>query len=269
MSSTPEKAYGFTPVLSSPESLFTASSTLKSKVPPPCIPVSATPTPSTPLSRRIQAYAKFHLPEPTYNHSLRVYHYGLAIKRYAFPEWEFDDETYFLTCLLHDIGTTGENLRATKLSFEFFGGYLALDVLQHDRDDVEEKATAVAPRAQAESVAEAIIRHQDLRDVGSITAVGQLVQLATIFGILSTPLPSALLSMFPQNSQYSDNTGGHAHLIHEDTVTDVIEHYPRLKWSSCFARTVEEEVGLKPWAHTTVLGDFKGHILGNPFNRFE
>ncbi|KAL3484430.1 hypothetical protein BJX62DRAFT_54788 [Aspergillus germanicus] len=246
MSFTAEKTYGFTPVPSSPDTLFTTSSILKSRVPPPCIPVSATPIPSTPLSQRIQSYAKSHLPEPTYNHSLRVYHYGLAIKRYAFSEWEFDDETYFLTCLLHDIGTTGENLRATKLSFEFFGGYLALDVLQHD-GDAGEKGTAVAPRAQAESVAEAIIRHQDLRDVGSITAVGQLVQLATIF----------------------DNTGGHAHLIHEDTVKDVIEHYPRLKWSSCFASTVEEEVGLKPWAHTTVLGDFKGHILGNPLNRFE
>ncbi|KAL3452756.1 hypothetical protein BJX65DRAFT_154212 [Aspergillus insuetus] len=246
MSSTPEKTYGFTPVPSSPDTLFTTSPILKSKVPPPCIPVSATPIPSTPLSQRIQAYAKSHLPEPTYNHSLRVYHYGLAIKRYAFPEWEFDDETYFLTCLLHDIGTTSENLRGTRLSFEFLGGYLALDVLQHD-GVADEDGTVVAPRAQAESVAEAIIRHQDLRDVGSITAVGQLVQLATIF----------------------DNTGGHAHLIHEDTVKDVIEHYPRLKWSSCFASTVEEEVGLKPWAHTTVLGDFKGHILGNPLNRFE
>ncbi|CEL04874.1 hypothetical protein ASPCAL05998 [Aspergillus calidoustus] len=246
MSSTPEQTYGFTPVPSSPNTLFTTSSILESKIPPPYTPVSCTPIPSTPLSQRIQAYAKAHLPEPTYNHSLRVYHYGLAIKRYAFPEWEFDDETYFLTCVLHDIGTTGENLRGTRLSFEYFGGYLALDVLQHDQDD-DKKGRAVAPRAQAESVAEAIIRHQELRDVGSITAVGQLVQLATIF----------------------DNTGGHAHLVHEDTVKDVIERYPRLKWSSCFARTVEEEVGLKPWAHTTVLGDFKGHILGNPFNRFE
>ncbi|KAJ0426869.1 hypothetical protein BJY00DRAFT_271090 [Aspergillus carlsbadensis] len=244
MSSTAEQTYGFTAVPSSPETLFTTSSILSSKTPPPSTPVSSTPIPTTPLSQRINAYAKSHLPLPTYNHSLRVYHYGIAIKRYAFPEWEFDDETYFLTCLLHDIGTTKENLTGTRLSFEFFGGYLALDVLQHGGD---ENGTAVAPRAQAESVAEAIIRHQDLRDVGSITVVGQLVQLATIF----------------------DNTGGHAHLIHGDTVKDVIEHYPRLKWSSCFANTVDEEVGLKPWAHTTVLGDFKGHILGNPFNRFE
>ncbi|KAL2863373.1 putative urea hydro-lyase/cyanamide hydratase [Aspergillus lucknowensis] len=247
----PISEYGFAPVPANPSTLFTTTS----NPPPPFIPVSSTPIPDTPLARRIQEYARIHLPQPTYHHSLRVYHYGLAIKRHAFPssaeaeEWAFSDETYFLTCMLHDIGTTAENLRATRLSFEFFGGYLALDVLRNDKDNKagEGEGGAVAPQAQAESVAEAIIRHQDLRDVGMITAVGQLVQLATIF----------------------DNVGGHAHLVHEDTVKDVIEHYPRLKWSSCFASTVGEEVALKPWAHTTALGDFRGKILGNPYNRYE
>lgn len=41
----------------------------------------------------------------------------------------------------------------------------------------------VAPRDQAESVAEAIIRHQNLCTVGKITTVGQLLQLVTIFGM--------------------------------------------------------------------------------------
>ncbi|KAL2856454.1 hypothetical protein BJY01DRAFT_231326 [Aspergillus pseudoustus] len=246
MFSNTEKTYGFTPVPSDPTTLFETINLPSLPTPSPT-PVSTTPPPTTRLAQRIQQYAKSHLPEPTYNHSLRVYHYGLAIKRYAFPDWSFSDETYFLACLLHDIGTTERNLRATKMSFEFFGGYIALDVLQNDSDANDERGGAVAPREQAESVAEAVIRHQDLRDVGSITAVGQLVQLATIF----------------------DNVGNHAQLVHEDTVKDVIEHYPRLKWSSCFASTVDEEVSLKPWAHTTVLGDFKGHILGNPFNRYE
>lgn len=107
---------------------------------------------------------------------MRVYHYGLAMKKYRFPEWKFTDETYYLTCLLHDIGTTDKNLRKTKMSFEFYGGLLALDVLQTDGEAV------VAPKEQAESIAEAIIRHQDLCEVGTITVVGQLIQLATIFG---------------------------------------------------------------------------------------
>ena len=118
---------------------------------------------------------------PTYNHSLRVYHYGLAIKRHLFPSWNFTDETYFLACLLHDVGTTEEHLQQTKLSFEFYGGLLALEVLQKASTSSSDD---IAPRDQAESVAEAIIRHQDLCEKGQITAVGQLLQLATIFGAL-------------------------------------------------------------------------------------
>jgi hypothetical protein len=44
---------------------------------------------------------------------------------------------------------------------------------------------AVAPKDQAESVAEAVMRHQDLCEKGKITALGQLLQLATIFGTLA------------------------------------------------------------------------------------
>jgi cyanamide hydratase len=58
------------------------------------------------------------------------------------------------------------------MSFEFQGGLLALELLQ----------SSGAPKEQAESVCEAIIRHQDLGESGSITTVGQLIQLATVFG---------------------------------------------------------------------------------------
>jgi len=176
MACSNETIFGFTPVPSSAQGLL---SSVTPSGPAPFIPISATPIPNTPLSRRISAYAKSHLPAPTYNHSLRVYHFGLAIKSHLFPCWAFTDETYFLTCLLHDIGSTEENLKSTKLSFEFHGGFLALDVLQKPQASAPE---AVAPRDQAESVAEAIIRHQDLCETGKITAVGQLLQLATIFG---------------------------------------------------------------------------------------
>lgn len=76
--------------------------------------------------------------------------------------------------MLHDIGTTDINLHATLMSFEFYGGILALDVLLKEK----------APKAQAESVAEAVIRHQDLGEVGTISTVGLIIQLATIFGKL-------------------------------------------------------------------------------------
>lgn len=97
---------------------------------------------------------------------------GAAIAQKHLPSFLPSLETYYLTSLLHDIGTTNENIHATHLSFEFYGGFLALKLLQDYG----------APREQAESVAEAVIRHQDLGDVGNITTVGQLIQLATLFG---------------------------------------------------------------------------------------
>ena len=81
-------------------------------------------------------------------------------------------ETYFLICMMHDIGTTPENLRKTLLSFEWYGGVLAKNLVEMEG----------GTREQAEGVMEAVIRHQDLGSVGTITRLGLLVQLATIFG---------------------------------------------------------------------------------------
>ncbi|KAL1599916.1 hypothetical protein SLS60_007721 [Paraconiothyrium brasiliense] len=130
--------------------------------------------PDTDLAKKVTEYAKENLPEQVYNHSMRVYLYGAVIAQKHLPSFLPSLETYYLTSLLHDIGTTPENLHATLLSFEFYGGYLALNILQEYG----------APKEQAESVVEAIIRHQDLGDVGTITTVGQLIQLATLFGSL-------------------------------------------------------------------------------------
>jgi cyanamide hydratase len=155
--------------------------------------------------------------------------------QHAFPEWSTAsfDETYFVTCLLHDIGTTEKNLHATLLSFEFYGGLLSLSLLQ----------SLGSPIEQAENVAEAVIRHQDLGSVGKITRVGALVQLATIF----------------------DNMGLNEELVARETIESVVGAYPRKGWSGCFAATIRKENGLKPWAHTTHLGEeeFPEGVLGN------
>ena len=82
-------------------------------------------------------------------------------------------ETWALTCLFHDIGTTPANRSATHLSFEFQGGFIALSKLQEFG----------APKVQAESVAEAIIRHQDPGETGMVSRMVQLVQIATEFGM--------------------------------------------------------------------------------------
>ncbi|EUC29872.1 hypothetical protein COCCADRAFT_7974 [Bipolaris zeicola 26-R-13] len=187
--------------------------------------------PQTELAKKVHDYAKKRLPDDVYNHSMRVYLYGASIARKHLPLFLPSLETYYLTCLLHDIGATPENLRATLLSFEFYGGYLALDILKGFG----------ASKEQAESVAEAVIRHQDIGDVGTVTTVGQLIQLATLF----------------------DNAGKNATLISKRTIESVVAAYPRNQWSSCFAHIIEEELTLKPWAHSSAIPNFAETVAEN------
>lgn len=63
-------------------------------------------------------------------------------------------------------------MSATHMSFEFQGGFIAMTKLMD----------LGAPSAQAESVAEAIIRHQDPGETGMVSRMVQLVQIATEFG---------------------------------------------------------------------------------------
>ena len=110
------------------------------------------------------------------------------------------------------------------MSFEFHGGFIALNDL----------IGFGTPKAQAESVAEAIIRHQDPApqhtgytipagadiDAGTITRLGQLTQISTEF----------------------DNMGFQPWLIDQDVIEQVVKQLPRLKWSSCFSRAIRAEV---------------------------
>ncbi|KAG6899218.1 hypothetical protein C0993_012185 [Termitomyces sp. T159_Od127] len=82
-------------------------------------------------------------------------------------------QTYYLACLLHDIGTAERFLATTKLSFEFKGAIIARDLILQV-GGVED---------QADSVCDAIIRHQDIFvKGGNITMIGQILQLATLLG---------------------------------------------------------------------------------------
>ncbi|KAF2719976.1 cyanamide hydratase [Polychaeton citri CBS 116435] len=192
--------------------------------------------PTTEVVQKAQSYAKENLPQETYNHSLRVYCYGHTMVMQHFPSWvgsakDSFFETWALTCLFHDIGSTATNRAATHMSFEFQGGFIALQQLQ----------SFGAPQAQAESVCEAIIRHQDPGETGTISRMGQLVQLATEF----------------------DNMGWQPYLVHEDVIPQVVKQHPRLKWSSCFSSTICAEIDEKPWCHTTALDGFAEAVAGN------
>ncbi|CAG8135454.1 unnamed protein product [Penicillium olsonii] len=184
-------------------------------------------------------YAKKTLHHETYNHSMRVYFYGMAITKQQFPQQAatLNSVTWALTCLLHDLGTAEENLTATRISFDIYGGIKALSVLKDFGATVD----------QAEAAAEAIIRHEDMGVDGTITYIGQLIQLATTY----------------------DNTGFHPHvkefgqLIHEATRTEINETYPRVKWCTFFANTIRKEEEIKPWCHSTHLVNFDAEIEAN------
>lgn len=107
-------------------------------------------------------------------------------------------------------------MASTYLSFEFAGGYTALNLL----------ASLHAPQAQRESVAETIIRHQDLGETGMVSRLTALVHFATVL----------------------DNAGLNAELVHRDTVQGVVGAWPREGWTGCFARVVRAEVEGKGWA---------------------
>lgn len=61
----------------------------------------------------------------------------------------------------------------------------------------------------------------------------------------------------------ADNVGLNPHLIATSTIENVTAAFPRNHWSSCFGETMAEEMGLKPWCHTTANEGFVEAILNN------
>jgi len=166
--------------------------------------LDAVKVPETDVASKVFQYAKSTLPERTFNHSMRVWNYGMlypcpsnsrhspmagahltktqwsprltiignAIVQTHFPHLEPLLETYFLTCLFHDIGTTQEHMQGTHMSFEYWGAIKARTFLNEHGSNGD----------QADAVCEAIIRHAELGETGMITSLGLLIQLTTSFG---------------------------------------------------------------------------------------
>ncbi|KAJ7092491.1 hypothetical protein B0H15DRAFT_777415 [Mycena belliarum] len=215
--------YGFTAVPRDPDVLFkdhpTASGDHPKQDP---FTVKDFPLPDSTLANEVREFVKKELDLQTFNHSHRVYIYGAAIAKTHFPEWTYDHETYYLACLLHDIGTAEKFLATTKMSFEFKGAIIARDLILQ-LGGVED---------QADSICDAIVRHQDIFvKGGNITQLGQALQLSTIL----------------------DNVGLRADLVHPKLIETTVAAFPRMGWSEHFARVVEKELALKPWCHTSTF----------------
>ena len=240
--------------------------------------------PTSELSERITALARDALPTPVFNHSMRVYHFALAIARQHLPAVAaaLAPDALLAAALLHDLGTA-PGAADSPLSFEYAGGLRARELLLQ---------CSAAP-VLADSVCEAVIRHQDVfvpgvtggigrqeggqagpasgadgqgadgqgeegqgqgqgeeADGGRITALTALIHFGTLL----------------------DNTGQWEQLVHPGTVDDVVTVWPRLRWSACFCAVLQGEGERKPWCHTSSLGvaRFQAAVRANqPMKAYE
>jgi cyanamide hydratase len=60
-----------------------------------------------------------------------------------------------------------------------------------------------------------------------------------------------------------DNVGKFPDLVAKGTIESVVKLYPRHQWSGCFAGIIREEIGAKPWAHSTVIENFAEMVENN------
>ena len=56
----------------------------------------------------------------------------------------------------------------------------------------------------------------------------------------------------PCKPTYTDSDR-RANLIHPRLISTTCAAFPRLGWSGCFSATIERELALKPWCHTSTF----------------
>ncbi|KAG7087744.1 hypothetical protein E1B28_013685 [Marasmius oreades] len=215
--------YGFSPVARDPDVLFDGHPTASGDNPKQDLfTIENFPLPDSSLVRDVKAFVKNELDEQTFNHSNRVYVYGVALTKTHFPHWSYDYETYYLACLLHDIGTAEKYLATTKMSFEFKGAIVARELI-FSLGGVED---------QADSVCDAIVRHQDIFvKGGNITMIGQILQLSTVLGMSIVSIPRLTLDHASSSRQHGMSSQPHSPTTDRDNNNSVPKE--RLVWALC------------------------------------
>jgi len=204
------------------------------------ISLASLPTPSTPLTEAALRFARSELDDIMFNHSNRVYYIGKAMVKEHFTDWHVDDECYYLTSLLHDLGVGPKNLQSTRLSFEFYGAIRA-------REFILQQPGGKQLQNIADEVCEAIIRHTNFVK-GKMTSTAELIQLSTTLDVI----------------------GANQRHIALQTYDEIAGSYPRLGFNQHFAQLMEREMTVKPWSHTTTVEEENGfcaRIRGNPFTK--
>ncbi|APR80436.1 Hypothetical protein A7982_05783 [Minicystis rosea] len=168
------------------------------------------------------------------NHAVRSYLWGVMYGRAH--GITFDDELYFISALLHDIGLT-EAFDSHRLAFEDAGGCLAW-VFGLAAGWSEERA------ARAEKI---IVLHMRDDVSPAIDPESHLLQIATRWEVV----------------------GRRPELFPPDVRVEMLARYPRLGFGEEVRACFEDQARRKPGsaAAASVSNDVAGRIAGNPLDR--
>ncbi|WP_214411747.1 HD domain-containing protein [Sphaerisporangium fuscum] len=187
--------------------------------------------PETPAASAALAVATRFCSPALFNHCVRSYLWGAA---YGTAHGiGFDDELYYVSALLHDIGLT-EAFDSHRLPFEETGGQLAWVV----------GVAAGWSAERAARVTEIIVLHMR-DDVSPATdPESHLLQVATSWEVV----------------------GRRPEEFSPDARTEMLARYPRLGFGAEFLACFEDQARRKPdsAAAASVRNDVAGRIAANP-----
>ncbi|MEU6409859.1 HD domain-containing protein [Microbispora sp. NPDC046933] len=189
--------------------------------------------PETPAAAAALAVATRFCPPALLNHSIRSYLWGAGYARTH--GIGFDDELYYVSSLLHDIGLT-ETFDSHELPFEEAGGRLAWVF-----------GTAAGwPPERAARAEEIIVVHMRDAVTASEDPESHLLQVATSW----------------------DVSGQRPEEFPADARAAVLGRYPRLGFGAEFLAVFEEQARRKPGcaADVHVAGGAAARIAANPLD---
>ncbi|MEV8613947.1 HD domain-containing protein [Amycolatopsis sp. NPDC051373] len=167
--------------------------------------------PETPAAAAALAVATRFYSAALLNHSVRSYLWGT---HYAAAHGiAFDDELYYVSALLHDLGLTAE-FDNHRLPFEDAGGHLAWVF----------GAAAGWPADRAAHVEEIIVAHMREDVPASTDPESHLLQVATSW----------------------DVSGRRPEEFPAEVRTTILTHYPRLDFGAEFLACFEDQAARKP-----------------------
>lgn len=167
------------------------------------------------------------------NHCLRSYLWGANCA--AAHGIDFDDELYYVSALLHDIGLT-EPFDSHRLAFENAGGDLAWVF----------SVAAGWPVGRAGRAMEIIVLHMRDDVPAAVDPESHLLQVATAW----------------------DVAGRHAEEFPPEARADVLARYPRLGFGAEFLACFQDQAKRKPGsaAASSVANDAAERIAANPLD---